>query len=262
MTPLPPSVTPSNRYLIAGAGIAVIVFLVFCLVKCAGAAGIQLPPNQYCADSLTAGVYNGVRVGWHTGACAPTPPPSAGCPATIVSNGQALTRLTTSRITYGIYQEPVRIADTRNWENIWGHNSSTDNVTLWPGPTSTSPVIRDFGRTTYLAAQFHVPAGFSTTAFGQYAHANNPGGPPVTASFSKICGDFSPQPGTGCVVQNWPDDNSSALFWKSQSQNTSFCPLQPNTDYYLNMKLSDPATTTWCPASSATCFAYLTQFHN
>ena len=229
-------------------------------------------PQTRTLTALTAGTYQLTLDCFNQGGHDPAsvsvtvlPVDNGGCPATILSGGlgsQALTRLTTSTISYGIYPTPTRTADTRNWENIWGHASSTDNVTLWPGPDSSTPVIRDFGRTTYLAAQFHVPAGFSTTAFGQYGHANNPPGPPVTASFSTTCGDFSPQPGTGCVVQQWPDDLSSALFWKSQSTNPSFCPLQPDTDYYLNMKLSDPATTTWCSAGSATCVVYLQQLHN
>jgi hypothetical protein len=225
-------------------------------------------PQTRSVTASTAGAYtltlDCFNQGGHDVASVPVtvlPADNGGCPATIYTGNQALTRLTTSTISYGIY-DLTRTADTRNWENIWGHVSNTDNAQLWPGPTSSQPVIRDFGRTTYLAAQFHVPAGFSTTAFGQYLHANNPPGPPVTASFSTTCGDFSPQPGTGCVVQQWPNDFSSALFWKSQSQNPSFCPLQPDTDYYLNMKLSDPATTTWCSAGSATCYVYLQQLHN
>jgi hypothetical protein len=189
------------------------------------------------------------------------------CPATILSNpaiptSQVLTRLTTSNISYGIYPAARPGVDITKWENVWGHGSVTDNVTAWPGPLSSSPVIRDFGRNTYLAAKFHTPATFTPTIpFGQYQHAPNPPGPSVTASISTTCANFAPGPQAYCTISAWPDDTSSGLQWTSPaSPNGSYCKLQPNTDYYLNMKFTDPTSTESC--TDATCAVYLQQTHN
>ena len=193
--------------------------------------------------------------------------PSGDCPATILSDpsnqaSQPLTRLMTSNISYGIYPSARPNMDVTSWDNIWGHGSTTDAGLAWPGPGSASPVIRDFGRTTYLAAKFHVPAGYATTHFGQYAHAINPPGPPVSASISRTCGDFAPALGVGCLVTAWPDDLSTHLQWKVQTTNTSFCSLLPDTDYYLNMKLTDPTSTEACDLGATSCIVYLQHTHN
>jgi hypothetical protein len=171
--------------------------------------------------------------------------------------------ITQSDISYSIYPAARFDVDVTNWDNIWGTASVNGPTTPWPGPTAASPVIRDFTRDGYLAAKFHVPAGFSPTHFGQFAHSINPPGPPVRVSYSLICGDFDPAPGLGCgVTEYWPDNLSTGLAWKINSANPSFCALQPDTDYYLNIALVDPLTTDQCVMANATCLVYLQHTHN
>lgn len=170
--------------------------------------------------------------------------------------------ITTSRITYGISNTPDRpLQDVRQWSAIWGAASATGNVQNWPGPNAASPVIRDFARHGCVAAEFHVPAGFPSTKFGQFVHAINPAGPPIDASYSLRPGDFSDALGTGCSIQNWPDNLSAGLAWKINSTNPNFCGLRPDTTYYLNIRLTDPEEQFLCIGGS-TCIVYLQHTHN
>jgi hypothetical protein len=178
-------------------------------------------------------------------------------------DGSQRSQITRSDITYGIYSGSRPNSDVTKWESIWGSASLTGSVTLWPGPGAASPVIRDFDRDGYVAAKFHVPAGFLPAHFGQYVHAINPPGPPIRVSYSQICGDFNPAPGVGCgIVEEWPDDLSTGLQWKLESTNPNFCALQADTDYYLNITLVDPLTTDQCPIGDMQCQVYLQHTHN
>jgi hypothetical protein len=181
-------------------------------------------------------------------------PPPIACPAG---------RQEFSSISYGIYPEPTRPwVSLAQWENVWGAASATATIQLWPGPNSASPVFY-LERTKYIAAKFHVPAGFATTKFGQYAHAPNPPGPNIDAAYSTRCGDFSPQPGTGCVATDWTISlTEQHLLWKVGSLNPSFCGLKPNTDYYLNIRFHDPFSSEQCGIGSQQCQVYLQHTHN
>jgi hypothetical protein len=178
-------------------------------------------------------------------------------------DGTLRTQITESHISYSIGSAQRFDMDMTKWESIWGAASTVGAVAPWPGPNSASPVIRQFTRDGYIAAKFHVPAGFSPTRFGQYVHAINPPGPPIRVSYSLICGDFDPAPGMGCgVTEYWPDNLSTGLAWKINSANPSFCALQPDTDYYLNIALVDILTTDQCPIANPSCFVYLQHTHN
>ena len=102
-----------------------------------------------------------------------------------------LTRLTQSNITYG----PVNLSarpnvDVKEWNNIWGHATTGDAVTPWPGVNGAGPVIRQFGRTTFLAAHFNT-GSHGEPNYGVLAYASNIGGPNVDIRISQTCGDFS-----------------------------------------------------------------------
>lgn len=247
MTPLPPSVPPSRVPLYIAA-VVLVVGLVFCLTRCASAAGIQLPPLQYCADSLTNGVYNGVRVGWHTGACAPLPPPGAGCPATILSNGQTLTRQTRGNIAY-VNSTGIRVGgDLTMYDNIWGHTTSSDTLVPWPGRVPSMPIIT-MSRHQYIAAQFTVPSGVSQALYGEIARTTYSYGIDMTVAISRTCGDFNPT-NPRCLSAIPTGDFPH---WQT-SPTGNQCPVTDGV-YYLNIKVTSPAqVTTTCPnASSPTC---------
>jgi hypothetical protein len=168
-----------------------------------------------------------------------------------------LTRLTQSNITYG----PVNLTarpnvDVKEWNNIWGHGTPSDGVTPWPGVNGAGPVIRQFGRTNFLAAHFNTGAHGEPT-YGVLAYASNIGGPNVDIRISQTCGDFSANAANpACLVQAASDD-SPAIRWKFGTGNTgSYCNLLPNTDYYINIKFHDPASPVECPVGSSVCPFY------
>ena len=171
--------------------------------------------------------------------------------------------IASSPITYGIYPEPYRPnQDLGEWANIWGAASASGSVQEWPGPLAASPVIRNFDRYGCVAAKFHVPAGFPSTKFGQFVHGINPPGPPIDAAYSTRPGDFGTTLGPGCAVRNWHDDLSTGMRWKIDSTNPSFCGLHADTDYYMNIRLSDPDTIEDQCGAAPVCSVYLQHTHN
>ena len=161
-----------------------------------------------------------------------------------------LTRLTTSSITY------VPSAGTRNgvqmnaYENIWGHSTASDTAVLWPGRADSQPSILSFGRNTYLAAKFHVPAGEPVNAYGWLTHTEYNYGLDLTTSISTSCGDFNPT-SAACVTVAVSGINLTP--WRV-GPSGNFCLLTPDTDYFFNMKATNPAQgTTTCAPTSPTC---------
>jgi hypothetical protein len=125
--------------------------------------------------------------------------------------------------------------DVREWENIWGHASPTDGTVPWPGRGNSAPVIADFGKYTYIAAHFYVPAGAPPTWLGWITHTDYNYGHDLTVSISAECGDFSPG-AQACYMQTL--SGQPLVPWRMNAG--GFCHLQPNTDYYLNLKMTDP----------------------
>ena len=73
-------------------------------------------------------------------------------------------------------------------------------------------------------------------------YPTNVGGPNIDVTISRTCGDFSANTANpACVVLNHPSDETSVARWWFRTGNTgSICHLDPNTDYYLNLKMTDP----------------------
>jgi hypothetical protein len=206
----------------------------------------------FCATSgptvmgFDSGPYN------FTGTCATAPPPPGAC-----TGPAGLTRLTRSNITYGAVGSVARQnVDLTEWNNIWGHATPTDAVAPWPGVNGAGPVIRRFGRTTFLAAHFNTGT-HGVPNFGVIAYASNIGGPDVDIRISETCGDFSADAANPACLVTAASDDSPAIRWKFGTGNTgSYCNLKPGTDYYLNIKYHDPASPTECPAGSSVCPFY------
>ena len=125
--------------------------------------------------------------------------------------------------------------DVREWENIWGHSSPNDSTVPWPGRNNSAPVIADFGKYTYIAAHFYVPAGAPPTWLGWITHTDYNYGHNLTAAISTECGDFSPT-AQACYIQAL--SGMPIVPWRMNTG--AFCRLQPDTDYYLNLKMTDP----------------------
>jgi hypothetical protein len=159
-------------------------------------------------------------------------------------------RLMTSSITYVPSGVPPTRAnvDMTSWDNIWGHASASDTLVTWPGRANAQPTILNFGKTQYLAAKFHVPAGTAATTYGWLTHTEYNYGQDLTASISTNCGDFNP---VNPLCLSVTVSGQNLVPWRVPPGN--FCPLTPGQDYFLNIKMTDPTR------PSSTCAAGATQ---
>ncbi|MET0230152.1 MAG: hypothetical protein ABW186_04395 [Rhodanobacteraceae bacterium] len=160
------------------------------------------------------------------------------------------TRATVSDINYLPGTHIRHSVDLTQWTNIWGHITESDNVIPFPGPNGASPSIQALGKTQYIAAKFNtgsLPANLS----GFYTNVSYGAGPNLDMSVSTECGDFAPAE-SGCIVTDRPSTDRILVYWRMINGTSFYCPLQPNTDYYLNIQFHDPATT-GPGCSGATC---------
>jgi hypothetical protein len=164
-------------------------------------------------------------------------------------------RLLRSDVTYGPIHptqiNPPRLGiDATEWDAIWGHASATDDVSSWPGKSGSAPVLRNFMRTSFVAAHFRTPAGASATSTlkGFFTYPLDWNNPNADIAISTRCGDFSPNAANpGCVATNVSASNEILLFWKfSPGNGSDFCILQPDRDYFVNIRLTDPTSRLRC----------------
>jgi hypothetical protein len=161
-----------------------------------------------------------------------------------------LTRAFSSDITYGAFTNPVRYAvSVVEWNNIWGHFNANDGVTPWPGVNGTSPVLQDFRRSNFLAAHFRT--GTNTSRFGSFytTYANSPN---IDMAISRQCGDFT-YVEAGCIQTNVPRNAERLGTFTFATNNATKCILQPNTDYWVNMKYTNQVPTSGCPSGAEYC---------
>lgn len=165
----------------------------------------------------------------------------AACPASVWTPNATLTLRHTSDIGYlpaGVRHN----VDVTEWDNIWGHIDALDGITTWPGVPGASPTIKTIGKTEFVAAKFRVPAGEPNSLSGTFKHVMYGGGPNVDAAISRTCGDFQPMD-QGCWVQDDPGDDQAMLRWHMGAGSRFYCHLDPDTDYYFNIRFTDPHTT-------------------
>ena len=125
--------------------------------------------------------------------------------------------------------------------------TALDAVVPWPGRSNSSPVFLNFGKSTYVAAHFLVPAGTPPTWFGWITHTEYQYGTDLTGAISTICGDFTP-----AAQHCFTAGTSGQLIVPWRTSAGSFCELTPGVDYYLNLKIRDPAQSNVSCAPSAT----------
>jgi len=189
--------------------------------------------------------------------------PVAGCPTTITTSDGPRTLLTTSGISYGVYPQQRPNVNVTEWNNIWGYNNTTaSSPTPWPGVGGASPVLRNFTRTSYIGAHFRT--GSSTSWTGNFSNPSFAAGPNVTMAISTVCGDFSDHlPTPGCLTQDVPTADANLVKWKfTTNAPGSYCNLQPNTDYYVNMMFTDHTSTVECSAGLSVCNLSAVSYHN
>lgn len=135
--------------------------------------------------------------------------------------------------------------DVTLWDNIWGHATALDDVVPFPGRSNSAPVFLNFGASTYMAAEFHVPANAQPNTYGWIGQTEYNHEADLAAAISPNCGDFSPA-AQHCFSQGVGGGN--LVPWAVAPPN-SFCALQPGATYYLNLKVvnaSECASATDC----------------
>ena len=148
-------------------------------------------------------------------------------------------RISRSNISYGSAGTRSNV-DVTEFENIWGHGGSQDPTVPWPGYPGTSPIIEDFTRDGYIAAKFHTPIVLLPTLSGFFKSPSYPGGPNVDFAISEQCADFYPDQ-SGCLAADASQGDTPLVYWRT-TQGLFYCILQPDTDYYINMRFTDPET--------------------
>ena len=140
--------------------------------------------------------------------------------------------------------------DVTQWANVWGRSTIFDPPIPWPGVSTSMPIILNFGETSYLALAFHVPIDSPPNRFGWLTHTEYNYGQDLTAAISTECGDFNP-PSSRCHSETVSGQN--LVPWRVAATG-GFCLLTPDTDYFLNLKITDPyQPSPTCDPSSPSC---------
>jgi hypothetical protein len=185
-------------------------------------------------------------------------PGTAGqCPATITTATDGTrTLLGLSDVQYTLFNTVRHGVVLTEWDNVWGYNNNTATSPVpWPGVTGSEPRILAFKRDSYVGIHFKTPAAPQAGLAGTFINSASAGGPNLTMAISTACGDFSANlPTPGCVKANIPSADSLLSYWNFGGGNPAgVCNLAPNTDYYVNMMMTDKASTVECAASSQVC---------
>jgi len=91
---------------------------------------------------------------------------------------------------------------------------------------------------------------------GFYKNISYNGGPNLTMSISPTCGDFHPAQ-TACLREDVPSGDQGMVYWRLSSGTNFYCHLDAGSDYYVNIKLTDPTATGPNCAPSGTCYAHV-----
>ena len=128
--------------------------------------------------------------------------------------------------------------DVTHFENLWGRIAAADAPAPWPGVAGSAPTIEQFARTGYIAAAFHTPSEMAPTLQGMFKNVSYGGGPALDFSIGG-CGDFSSALGA-CFVPDTLAIDTAMVRWRTQVPTNFYCIVAPDTDYYINIRLSNP----------------------
>jgi hypothetical protein len=157
-------------------------------------------------------------------------------------------RQTRANISYQGFT--ITNVDVRQWPSIWGRSTAFDSPVPWPGASDSMPSILNFGKDTYIAAQFDVTPNTPISLYGWLTHTEYNYGADLTVSISTECGDFNP-PNPKCVVAS---TSGQLLVPWALPPPASFCPLAQGQSYFLNLEITDPDRfSSTCPAAAPSC---------
>jgi hypothetical protein len=158
-------------------------------------------------------------------------------------------RMFTTTVGYNVHNTGSLAVDATQFETIFGRASVSDPSTLpFPGVTGTGPVFHWIFSGQYYSGWFHTPPTGRYT--GSLAFQSNDsrgcvnvngtpgpcGQPYYDVSISRQCNDYGDS--ATYAVLNAPSDGSPHLGW---SMGYVSGDLEPDTDYYLNIRMHDPA---------------------
>ena len=159
------------------------------------------------------------------------------------------TRMSTINVGYSVSNIGSLTVDATEFEGVFGRASVYDPTTLaFPGVSGTGPVFHWIAPYMYYSARFHTPPGghwIGSLAFqsNDSRGCYNVGGsrgrcgqPYYDVSISHTCNDYSSS--ASYAHTNVPSDQLPHLGW---SQGYGDFDLSPDTDYYLNIRMTDPA---------------------
>ncbi|MFC4819472.1 hypothetical protein [Dokdonella ginsengisoli] len=134
--------------------------------------------------------------------------------------------------------------DLTQFKNIWGRKSTSDTIVDFPG-VNFYAIFKTLDRTKYISAKFRVPAnGLNPATVGSLSKGENYIGPYVTTSISTTCGEFNQANiAPYCLTTNRGAAGAVLAKWKltTGSPGVFACALTPGQEYYLNIKVTDPA---------------------
>jgi hypothetical protein len=174
-------------------------------------------------------------------------PLPVGCPASIIVDGTVRPRLLTSPVGYGALLVTRPAVQLTEYVNVYGYNNAQPGPpAAWPGVTGSAPTFVNARSDSWIALHFRTPDAPAFGMAGTYVIPTAIGSPPITASISLACGDFSRYLTAPGCVGTMPASDQPFLYWHFAAPGAAACPLQPSTDYYMNIIYRDPADRARC----------------
>lgn len=151
-------------------------------------------------------------------------------------------------VGYSVWNVGNLPVDATQFQPIFGRASVNDPVTIpFTGISGAGPVLHWIYSHQYYSGVFHTPpvgryvgslafqSNDSRGCFDYNGHPSVCGQPWYDVSISRTCNDYSGS--AAYVSNNVPSDGQPHLRW---SMGYVTGDLQPNTDYYLNIRMHDP----------------------
>lgn len=138
----------------------------------------------------------------------------------------------------------IRNADLTQFKSIWGRNSASGTILEFPG-VNFYAIFKTLDKTKYISAKFRVPtSGLNPGVVGLLSKGENYIGPNVTTSISTTCGEFNQANlAPYCLTTDRGSAGATLAKWKlsTGSSTAVACALTPGQEYYLNIKVTNPA---------------------
>lgn len=149
-------------------------------------------------------------------------------------------RITTANLTYIPNLGSVPNVNVQEWTNVWGRTKASDPIRAWPGAGVSIPTISWVGADKYISLHFKYLGNLPAVSNGSIQHSTNYAGPSLDATISSTCGDFTNGAASYCKTT---DVAAGAIMsiWKVPGGSGNYCLLQPGVDYYMNMRIHNPA---------------------